>query len=283
MRRAAASSGPGRDPGKGDQADALGHEVRQVRERQADDVEAQRRGREEQCEHHLIRAQHVDGREAGQQAAQPEGGEEPPVDGGRAVPAREANPADQAGAAADQERGHQDGDDRNDRPLVDHEQGGDADGVQRPRQQAQPVEEPQPEVALQQAQPVLLGEHGRHERQRQPAGHPDLVRVPVQDQQQPQGLEGDEEHRLGGREAEAEPGERPRGRWFAGDRVGERRGYPEVPKLGDHQGPQDQRGEVSPPVRPQHSRQKGACDHEDRLDREAGRDRQDRVALEPFR
>ena len=143
--------GPRGDPGEGDQADALGDEVRQVRERQADDVEAQRRGREEQRQHHLVGAQDVDRREAGQEAAQPEGGQEPPVDrragrprGEQRIPLiRQAVPLIENAARSTATIGTM-------ASLSGHEQRGDADRVQRPGQQAQPVEEPQPEVALQQ-------------------------------------------------------------------------------------------------------------------------------------
>ena len=65
-------------------------------------------------------------------------------------------------------------------------------------------------------------------------------------------------------------------------RVGERRGDPEVPELRDHQGQRISAARYPRPSGAQHPRQQGAGDHEHRLDRKAGRDRQGGVALEPL-
>ena len=137
-------------------------------------------------------------------------------------------------------------------------------------------------MALQQGEPVLVGEHRRDEREGQPSGRANLGGIPVQDQEQPEGLERDKQERLGEREGEAEARDRLRRGRIAGDRVGECGRYPQVPELRDHEGPNDQSGQISASIGTQHPGQKGSGDHEDQLDRDARRDRQDGVPSEPL-
>ncbi len=180
---------PRRDPREGDQTDALGDEVREVREREPDDVEAESRRREEQRQHHLVRAKHVDGGEAGQEPPQPEGDQEPAAHGGARGATGASDPADERRASAHPECREECPDDGDDRVISDHEESGDADRVEGPGEQAQPVEEAKAQMSLEQAQAVLLGEHRRREAEGEPAGGPNLGRVPVQDQQEPERLE----------------------------------------------------------------------------------------------
>ena len=252
LRRRAARAAA-RHNGESDHTDALGEEPRQIRDRQGTDVEAERRGREEEPYDRLIGPKCLERRGGADQAAKAE--TDHPLKPGTGTSASPRKPpvGRREGAESTDEVGGRPGDGERDqrRRRRHRERSGDrrvGDHWSGPPD----VERDEPFCPLQKRERVALQQHRRGDDEADRTRGEEAVRLVRHDRAQDEGLGADCRKDLADDQSRQPAGDRCGQVFVARDRVGDGEWDAEAGELGNEQRDQDQQGEVAAVLDPKH-------------------------------